>query len=604
MRRLTAAHAALLALAILMSCKDSPVQPPGSPGPGDPPPPPPPVPIRLLGLVEVTLSGVATPNMTASVAYPSASELAAPHPTDSGGTPRVLTPLPFDSLGGIQLEAVSLASFTEGLPGEDGQRYVSATFRVRNATKDGTPYTAERRNVTFVAVGTAQTIAGTPVRRLQRFDGSDAQASIAASVVPTGAVALDETLGMRSLYPDVLQIFTEDEVAALPVPEIVTQRFPYGFVVRTPAVSGARTLAASPGPNQFDGLVTFAFRLPLQAAQGGTADPFSVSLLFMAVEDSETRLTESIEEQSDAGRAAVAARATELGATTVTVLNGSPSEVYPGLRRICSARTAGTAATPTRRINAPGAYSHLDVLRPGESADDCAANFRTGVAGRPGTNLPFALSVRARDRYGNLKSAVRDTIVFTASTGAVVLPAPTALVSGQASVQFTYTDYGNSTARAQGRRLAASLPVSVTGITRTWTGAGATDAWELGTNWAGGAAPMARDTAVIPSGPAQFPALTAAVQVGGLSVESGASVRLAAFDLTVSGDVSTGTVGGITASTGRVVLTGTAATVSGVLPQVRVRGRYALNGNLQVRAPLTSDLGTIRNQGFNLLVVP
>jgi len=603
----------LLALALVASCSDSPVQPPSTPGPVDPtpppPPPPPPVPVRLLGLVEITLSGFSTPNMTASVTYPGEPAVA-PQATPGVDGPSVdLVPLPFDSLAGIQLEPVSLASFTEGLPGEDGQRYVSATFRVRNATKEGVPYDVERRNVTFMAVGTGQTIAGTPVRRLHRFDGSEAPASIASSVVPTGAVAMSEGLGVTSLYPDVLQVFSEDEIAAFPVPEIVTQRFPYGFVVRTPGTPGERVLAADPGPNQFDGLVTFAFRLPLQGEQGSTPgvqnDPFSVSVLFMAVEDGETRLTESIEEQSEEGRAAVAARAAELGATTVTVLNGSPSDGYPGLRRICSPRTAGSAASPVRRINAPGAYTRIDVLLPGESGDPCAAGFRTGDRGRPGTNLPFPLNVRALDRYGNVKAGVRDTVSFSATTNDVVLPGPTALVSGQAAVQLTYTDYGTSTVRAQGRRLAASVPLSVMGITRTWTGAGETDAWDLGSNWDGGAPPMALDSVSIPAeGPAHFPVLTAAALVAGVAVENGATVDVGAFELTVGGDVSTGQTGGITASSGRVMLTGANALVSGVLPQVRVSGRYALGGDLAVRAPLRSDLGTIVTEGFRIRVTP
>src|SRR5690606_25124302 len=133
----------------------------------------------------------------------------------------------------------------------------------------------------FMAVGTNGTIAGTPVALLNRFDGSPANTSIASKVVPAGAIVLDQGLQPKSQYADVLQVFLEEEVAAMTAPAAVTNKFPYGFVTRNPATPNSRTLPASPPVGQFDGLVTFAFRVPLQPSDqgttnGATKDPFSI----------------------------------------------------------------------------------------------------------------------------------------------------------------------------------------------------------------------------------------------------------------------------------------------------------------------------------------
>jgi alpha-tubulin suppressor-like RCC1 family protein len=122
--------------------------------------------------------------------------------------------------------------------------------------------------------------------------------------------------------------------------------FPWGFVVRHATDANTRTLAPSPGPDQYDGVVTFAFKLPLQASPA--EDPFTVSAVFLAVDDGETKITQSLEEQTPAGEAAFLARAEALGATTKTVLPGAGS--YWGeaksTRTVCSVRTAGPRAAP------------------------------------------------------------------------------------------------------------------------------------------------------------------------------------------------------------------------------------------------------------------
>jgi hypothetical protein len=342
--------------------------------------------------------------------------------------------------------------------------------------------------------------------------------------------------------------------------------------------------------------------MPLQASS--SEDAFTVNLMFLAVDDAETRITESIEEQTPDGRAALAAHAAALGATEVTVLPGSPSTGYPGQRRICAVRTAGTRSTTVTDITAPGAFTHLEIFRPGETLDACAADFHGGTAGRPGVGVPFPLTVRAMDRYGNVRPEVTDTVKVTSTTTSIqpsTLP-KVPLASGEGTFTVTYLDYGNSVLGAVGRRRHGAIPVAVAGITRTWTGASSTD-WNTDANWDIGSPPAALDSVVIPAGRPRYPVLDRNEEIGGVTVADGATLNLGPFNLTASADViSAAGFGGITGSTGRLLLAGASNTVSGLLPRVSVTGRYTMVGNVTAVGPWRVDLGRIRNTGYRLRI--
>ena len=249
--------------------------------------------------------------------------------------------------GTIQLEPLSVGSFTVGSRGDGGYRYVSATYRVRNAQADSTAYDTPRQNLTFYAVSTSGTLGKTPFSRLARFDGS-AAATDPATILPTGAARLDPTTGeVRAAAADVLQVVSEEEAARLldlAVADTETV-FPYGFVVRNPADPTSRTLPANPAEDEFDGLVTFAFKIPL--ASSSADDPFTVSAVFMAVDEDDVVVTQSLEEQTPEGQAAFEARATALGASRVTLLPGGTFGGAAPIRTVCTVRTAGTTLAPT-----------------------------------------------------------------------------------------------------------------------------------------------------------------------------------------------------------------------------------------------------------------
>src|SRR5205085_9448981 len=118
--------------------------------------------------------------------------------------------------------------------------------------------------------------------------------------------------------------------------------------------------------------------------------------------------------------------------------------------------------------------------------------------------------------------------------------------------------------------------------------------WNTPGNWDRGVAPVAQDSAVIPVvGSATYPALTANQGIGRIDVADAAQVNLGAFDLTASQDALAGATGGIVGSTGRVILTGTAKTVSGVMPRLRVSGTYNLAANVNAKAPIRVEGGRV-----------
>jgi hypothetical protein len=296
------------------------------------PPAEPEIPGRFAGIMEITISGIGTDQMDAEAAFLAPATSFAPTASLGGGG-RTVGP---DD--GLQLQSVSTGSFTQGTRADGGVRYIYATFRVRNARVDGTAYSTPRLNPTFMAVATATTLHGTAVSRLSRFDGSAADPQVALSIAPTGAVMQDRGGALVPRFPDVLQILEADEASAVPAPTGVTV-LPYGFVVSNPSTASSRTLPASPAPDQFDGVVTFAFRVPLQAAP--TDDAFRISIQALVIDDAQTRITRSVEEMLDPQQR-FEARAAALGATRVTLFGGG---IYDGdvLPRVACSVQIGTS---------------------------------------------------------------------------------------------------------------------------------------------------------------------------------------------------------------------------------------------------------------------
>jgi hypothetical protein len=336
MRTHPAHRITVLAALTFAACQDLP--------PTGPRVEPPPEGARPPALMQLTLTGIGTPAVSAMLA-----------PLDVTGAARTaLGTVPGGSSPGtIQVRRLSTSTLDTGVRGAGGVRYVQAVFAVRNADPEGNPFPEPRHNLAFVPVAAGRTFYGTPVLAFNRQDGTAADPVVAQRMTPTGAVALDGSGEVVSQYPDVLQLFTEDEVATLHTPADIVYPFPYGFVVRALSSTATRTLPADPAPEQFDGRVTFSYRLPLKDAPED--DAFTISILVLAVEEPDTRISQSPEEQTPAGQAAFEARAASLGAQTVRLL---PRGAYSGpavVERMCAVRVGGTRAQPAVWLGRPAA---------------------------------------------------------------------------------------------------------------------------------------------------------------------------------------------------------------------------------------------------------
>ncbi|HEX8358822.1 MAG TPA: VCBS repeat-containing protein, partial [Longimicrobium sp.] len=224
--------------------------------------------------------------------------------------------------------------------------------------------------------------------------------------------------GLASQYPDVLQAYTEEEVAAIDMSSApaVTNRFPYGFVTRRVDNGTTRDLPASPAPEQYDGAVTFAYRFSTQSSAAN--NPFTISILALAVEDDVTRITQSIEEQGG-GQAAFEARAASLNASQARIFPGGAYNGPIPHIVICSVRTAGTRESPTAHIGSdgpalaslsPNPYAGSFIARDAE----LSATFSRAVSG----GAPNTFAVHTFQAAGSfLNGAYRDdepnTLTYT-----------------------------------------------------------------------------------------------------------------------------------------------------------------------------------------------
>ncbi|HEX2203345.1 MAG TPA: hypothetical protein VHG91_08605 [Longimicrobium sp.] len=241
--------------------------------------------------------------------------------------------------------------------------------------------------------------------------------------------------------------------------------------------------------------------------------------------------------------------------------------------------------------------------------------FPRGYVDIVGTN--FVRSANNRQLTGIVRDSVGRAMPSTparAITWATTTPT-LASVNSSGLVHGLRAGAAEITGDAQihpGVPVTGSFDITVRPIRRYWTGAAGTTDWFDGNNWAAATktdsiVPVATDTAVVADTitppAANYPVLTANADIGGVEVEK-ESINLAAFNLTASGDVFTDLIDNaeITSSSGRLNLTGIGRTIRGRVTRTQVEGTYSLNGNLNVRAPLTVLRGRLTNQSFRVQV--
>jgi hypothetical protein len=325
-----AALAGLLAL-ILSGCGGSG----DSAGSADAPPP---ATAHGLGVIRISVDGLGSPTPTAT-----AENLDDPVAANANGPQaHVLSTKPCF----LQIQS---APVTSGAFNTNGEQYVSFTFKVRNAQgvsgngcTAATPY-GTLSNLTLLGlVEPGLAIGATPFISLKEFDGTNEPASVAPTLIPTHGMQFNAADNTVEVAPqqDSLQVFSEAELGGLAIdPEDAAGSYllPYGFVVHNVNPALGRTLQANPQSGEYDGEFTFALKVPTPGSKKTAVYSFQYDLQVLV--DSNTRITQSLEEQNPLGDIAATLRAATLGSTDVAVLGGRVAQLNHG-DPVCKVRIA------------------------------------------------------------------------------------------------------------------------------------------------------------------------------------------------------------------------------------------------------------------------
>lgn len=187
------------------------------------------------------------------------------------------------------------------------------------------------------------------------------------------------------------------------------------------------------------------------------------------------------------------------GAKTITATN-----VTDGTK------TANTS--PSITVN-PGAFTKMQILVPGETANPGSATGKTGTANVEGVPIPFLLRVNAVDAYWNVVSST-NVVGITSTDASATLPSNAALVAGTQNFYITFNTVGFWTVTAtnitDGTKTANTSPL-INAISNLWTWTGAiSNDWFTAGNWDAGSVPNATSSVLIPGGTPFEPTITGA----------------------------------------------------------------------------------------------
>jgi len=159
-------------------------------------------------------------------------------------------------------------------------------------------------------------------------------------------------------------------------------------------------------------------------------------------------------------------------------------------------------------------------------------------------------------------------------------------------------------------RFSTNTLVHSTYSTGTWVGGTSTD-WSNTANWCGGSVPDCEDDIIIMSDASHNPVLTESVSVGSITIESGASLGLGSYTMTVYGDITLES-STLSAGTGTIQFANSGcATAPGThnfdpgdntLNNFTINTDYVyiVNNDLKLSGNLTITDGTLDANGNNL----
>ena len=214
-----------------------------------------------------------------------------------------------------------------------------------------------------------------------------------------------------------------------------------------------------------------------------------------------------------------------------------------------------------------------------------------------GATLAAPLAVRITDQFANPivgASVTFDTTLTggsiagaTTVTDATGLATSGAVTLGAAAGTSTFIATTPVLPADTAKFTAIALPL---GTSSQWTGALSTN-WGTAGNWSPAAVPASSDNVFIPAAASNQPVLDAARTIGGLQVETGATVALGANSLTTVGNTQVD--GTVTRTSGFLVLAASSGTARGNLAGVRVTGNVTLNGATTVADSLQLASGSL-----------
>ena len=330
---------------------------------------------------------------------------------------------------GLDVQQGTASTVDVGTAG-NGTRYFTVIYQVRNAQYCNTPgsctpYTSASNNLTLLAVNVPGNINNTAISAISLQDGSSSAATqaLATSLLPTHGMEASAAGTGVMVQPGLasMQVYSESEISSIPVDPGANYLYPYGYVVSNVNATSSRALPASPASGDYEGSVAFSFGIPLQST--AAADPFSITMVFDVIDDANTRVTESAQEQDYAGDLAAIARASALGSADIAVLGGRAAQSnLASMDPICTVRTAGAAVTPPA---APAAYL-VNAANGGATVGSAPYNLQ-GLPTNSAINAGFCTPMNAAG-FGTM----------------VVSGSQSGLRSGNAGVAYTGTYSANS----------------------------------------------------------------------------------------------------------------------------------------------------------------
>lgn len=254
------------------------------------------------------------------------------------------------------------------------------------------------------------------------------------------------------------------------------------------------------------------------------------------------------------------------------------------------------------------------------SQEECPASGRTSLMSADSTLIRADLigstiiTVRLKDTEGNNLTQGGYDVVLTTTHGTLTNGTDTATAMTAVDLfdgTYTLTLVGGDEAAnakvwasVNGDSIYSTVSVIMSkGRSRTWTaGAGNTD-WMAPGNWNPASIPTYADSVTFPAGLSHYPVLTQNTDVKNVTIADGITIAIGAFNLTSSGSflAPLAPAGGVTATSGTLILTGNAESLRGSVPALRiVSGSYTLLGNLNIAGRFRSDGGKLVNSRWRI----